>query len=197
MYVFKYSCMYVCVCIYTHTHTCVCVYIYICILFQAGNSQRNCTPQCVEEVIASRSQITPKKGMQRLPFCPERDPTPPHLLPRPQRRSQVRHMLYVLLYMCPHTAIYVSSCCYMCPHTAICVLILLLMCPHAAIYVSSYCNMCPHTAYMCPHTATYVSSYYFSQRRSPPSQTVTPPDPPPLPQRRRPADTKGQDAEME
>ncbi len=42
----------------------------------------------------------------------------------------------VLLYMCPHTAIYVSACCY------ICVLILLYMCPHAAIYVSSYCYVC-------------------------------------------------------
>jgi hypothetical protein len=50
----------------------------------------------------------------------------------------------IRLYMCPHTAIYVSSYCYMCPHTAIyvfsycyiCVLILLCMCPHTAIYVS-------------------------------------------------------------
>jgi hypothetical protein len=81
----------------------------------------------------------------------------------------------ILLCMCPHSAMYVSSYCYLR------VLILLCMCPHSAVYVSSYCNMCPHTAYMCPHTATYVSSYYFSQRRSPPSQTVTPPDPPPLP----------------
>ncbi len=42
----------------------------------------------------------------------------------------------ILLYMCPHTAIYVSSYCY------ICVLILLYMCPHTAIYVSSYCYIC-------------------------------------------------------
>ncbi len=34
----------------------------------------------------------------------------------------------ILLYMCPHTAIYVSSYCYMCPHT-----------PHTAIYVSACC----------------------------------------------------------
>ena len=39
----------------------------------------------------------------------------------------------ILLYMCPHTAIYVSSCCYMCHHSAICVLLLLYMCPHAAV----------------------------------------------------------------
>ncbi len=62
----------------------------------------------------------------------------------------------ILLYMCPHTAIYVSACCY------ICVLILLYMCPHTAMYVSAYCYifvlilLC-----MCPHTATYVSSYCY------------------------------------
>jgi hypothetical protein len=42
----------------------------------------------------------------------------------------------ILLYMCPHTAIYVSSYYY------ICVLILLYMCPHTAIYMSSYCYIC-------------------------------------------------------
>ncbi len=52
----------------------------------------------------------------------------------------------VLLNMCPHTAIYVSSYCYMC------VRILLNMCPHTAIYVSSYC-------YMCVRILLYVSSY--------------------------------------
>jgi hypothetical protein len=36
----------------------------------------------------------------------------------------------VCTYVCPHTAIYVSSCC------SIHVLILLYMCPHAAIHVS-------------------------------------------------------------
>jgi hypothetical protein len=80
----------------------------------------------------------------------------------------------ILLYMCPHTAIY----CY------ICVLILLFMCPHTTIYVSSYCYvfvlillyvssycyMCPHST-MCPHTTVLtplcvlilqcVSSYYY------------------------------------
>ncbi len=49
-------------------------------------------------------------------------------------------------YVCPHTAMYVSSYCY------ICVLILLYMCPHTAVYMSSYC-------YICPHTAIYLSSY--------------------------------------
>ncbi len=54
------------------------------------------------------------------------------------RRSYVLCVL-ILPYMCPHTALYVSSgapscagvCCSCCggPHTAICVLILLCMCP--------------------------------------------------------------------
>jgi hypothetical protein len=39
----------------------------------------------------------------------------------------------LLLYVCPHTAVCVSSYCYAC------VLILLCMCPHAAMYVSSCC----------------------------------------------------------
>ena len=39
--------------------------------------------------------------------------------------------------MCPHTPTHVSS--YYCT----CVLILLYMCPHTDIYVS--CTMCPHT----------------------------------------------------
>jgi hypothetical protein len=87
--------------------------------------------------------------------------------------------IYVSLscYMCLHTGMYVSSYCYvMCPHTAmyvssycyICVLILLYMCPHTTIHVSSYCCMCPHTPFymssyccMCPHTDLYMSSYCF------------------------------------
>ena len=82
--------------------------------------------------------------------------------------------IYILLYMCPHTAIYVSAYCYicvlillyMCPHTAICVLILLYMCPHTPIYVSggwllhetnAYCYICVLILlYMCPHTAICV-----------------------------------------
>jgi hypothetical protein len=62
----------------------------------------------------------------------------------------------------------------------LCVLILLYMCPHTTIYVSSYCSrlrmlealnvskMSPHTTisvssyyHMCPHTTTHVSSYYY------------------------------------
>jgi hypothetical protein len=58
----------------------------------------------------------------------------------------VYYILVILLYTCPHTAIYVPAYCY------IRVLILLYTCPHTAIHVSSYCNMCPYTA-------IYVSSY--------------------------------------
>jgi hypothetical protein len=60
----------------------------------------------------------------------------------------------ILLYMCPHYTIYVSSYYY--------------MCPHYTIYVSSYYCMCLHTTrcvriilYMCPNTTIYVSSYYY------------------------------------
>jgi hypothetical protein len=64
----------------------------------------------------------------------------------------------ILLHRCPHTAtcvrilMYVLILLYTCPHTAACVLILLYTCPHTAVYVSSCCCMCPHTA-------VYVSSY--------------------------------------
>ena len=51
----------------------------------------------------------------------------------------------ILLYMCAHTTIYVSSYYY------ICVLILLYMCAHTT---------------MCPHTAIYVSSYSYMSVRS-------------------------------
>ena len=75
----------------------------------------------------------------------------------------------ILLYMCPHTPIYVSSyfyicvliLLYMCPHTTICVLILLCMCPHTTMCVLILIYVCPHTAiyvsayqYMCPHTTS-------------------------------------------
>jgi hypothetical protein len=43
----------------------------------------------------------------------------------------------ILLYMCLHTTIYMSSCYYMCPHTTICVLMLLYICPHTSIHVCS------------------------------------------------------------
>jgi hypothetical protein len=82
----------------------------------------------------------------------------------------------ILLYMCPHTTIYVSSYCYICVlillygHTYssirthmckcgnillhICVLILLYMCPHTTICVLIQ-------LYLCPHTTIYLSSYYY------------------------------------
>jgi hypothetical protein len=48
----------------------------------------------------------------------------------------------------------------MCPHTAVCVLILLYSCPHTAVFVSSYCCICfLILLYMCSHPAIYVSSY--------------------------------------
>jgi hypothetical protein len=93
----------------------------------------------------------------------------------------------ILLYMCPHTTICVSSYCYMCvlillyvcPHTAVCVssyccvcvLLLLCMRPHTGIYVSSYCYMsiilkllcmCPPAIYLSTYyCAIYLSSYYY------------------------------------
>jgi hypothetical protein len=79
---------------------------------------------------------------------------------RPREVFEIKDPTYyicvlILLYMCPRTAMYVSSYCY------ICVLILLYMCPHTAIYVSSYCYICVLILlYMCPHTTMYVSSYY-------------------------------------
>ncbi len=72
----------------------------------------------------------------------------------------------ILLYMCPHTAIYVSSYYYICflipalslPQRRlwqVCVLILLYMCPQ-------YYYICVLILlYMCPHTTIYVSSYYY------------------------------------
>ena len=73
----------------------------------------------------------------------------------------------MLLYVCPHTAMYVSSCC----HWALRVCwtgdfssvysLCICMCPHTGIYLC----MCP--LYMCPHTpiyahtTIYVSSYCY------------------------------------
>ena len=53
----------------------------------------------------------------------------------------------VLLYMCPHTTIHVSSY-----YSISSGLIQLYICPHASMYVSSY-------YYMWPHTTTHVFSY--------------------------------------
>jgi len=84
-----------------------------------------------------------------------------------------QHMcVLILLYICPHTAICLSSYCYMS------VLILLCVCSRTAIYVSSYCYVCTHTPiymfvssycyvsvlillYVCPHTVMFVSSYCY------------------------------------
>ena len=95
-------------------------------------------------------------------------------------------VLQVLLYMCPHTAIYVPSYYCVCAfillyvshcasasrrspqvaHTTLCVFILTLLhtCPHTTIYVSSWYYVCVRIQ-LCPHTYTivhYVSSYYFT-----------------------------------
>ena len=44
--------------------------------------------------------------------------------------------------------------------SSICPLILLYMCPHTPLYVPSYCRICfLILLYMCPHTAVYVPSY--------------------------------------
>jgi hypothetical protein len=48
------------------------------------------------------------------------------------------------------------------PHTTVYVLILLYVCPHTPIYVSSSSYICViMLLYMCPHTTIYVSSYYY------------------------------------
>ena len=66
----------------------------------------------------------------------------------------------VYLYMCPHTAIYVSSYCSTWPsYCYICVLMLLCVCPHADIYVCTCCCICDLILLcMCAHKAIYVSS---------------------------------------
>ena len=65
------------------------------------------------------------------------------------------HIFVLILYVCPHTSICVSS------HDYICALILLYMCPHTAIYVSSYCYICVLALlYVCPHSSIYASSCY-------------------------------------
>ncbi len=76
----------------------------------------------------------------------------------PLRLNEAYYYMCVLiiLYMCPHTATFVSSCYY------ICVLILLCMFPRSTTYVSSYYYVCVLVLlYMCPHTTMYVSSFYY------------------------------------
>jgi hypothetical protein len=61
----------------------------------------------------------------------------------------------MLLYICPHATLYVSSC------YSVCVLMLLCMCPHATLYVSPCYSVCvPMLLCMCPHATLYVSSCY-------------------------------------
>ncbi len=90
----------------------------------------------------------------------------------------------VLVLLCVHARLHLSSYCYMCPDTTICVLILLYMCPHTIswaaeretgeLYASTTCYMCRRTTtcvliplYMCPHFTVcvrillYMSSYYY------------------------------------
>jgi hypothetical protein len=70
----------------------------------------------------------------------------------------------ILLCMCPHTAMYVSSHCY------VCVLILVCMCPHTAMYVSSYCYTCVlivlYTLYICVLTVLYTCPQTCGNRRT-------------------------------
>jgi hypothetical protein len=80
----------------------------------------------------------------------------------------------ILLYMCPHTTICVSSYYYMCPLTCVRILLLCMssyyyMCPHATIYASSHYYICvlrllyvSSYCYICPHTTKYVSSYHYT-----------------------------------
>jgi hypothetical protein len=63
----------------------------------------------------------------------------------------------MLLYLCPHTAVYVSSYCYVCVLILlyVCVLMLLYMCPHTAMYfVLILLHMCSHE--LVSYTTTHV-----------------------------------------
>ena len=48
--------------------------------------------------------------------------------------------------MCPHTTTYASSSFHVSSYYSTCVLILLCMCPHTTVLVSSYYCECPHPA---------------------------------------------------
>ena len=72
------------------------------------------------------------------------------------RRSDMRLCVLILLYVCPHTTIYVSSynhicvnmllaSCYVCV-ACVCFRRLLLEMPRTTVYVSAYyCYMCPYS----------------------------------------------------
>ena len=103
-----------------------------------------------------------------------------HMEQHPSQLLYVSTLLYsscmsILLHMCPHTTICLSSyyytrvliLLYMCLlYTAICVVILLYMCLHTPIYVSTlYCYICVVILlYICPHTSMYLSSYYYIRK---------------------------------
>ena len=96
-------------------------------------------------------------------------------------RTLLRSYRLIRPYICPHTAIYVSSygykyvliLLYVSSRYYICVRILLYMCPHTTVYVSTYYCTCViillcvlrllYCLYMCPQTtllSIYVSSDY-------------------------------------
>jgi hypothetical protein len=68
----------------------------------------------------------------------------------------------ILLNMCPHTTVYLSSIQYY----YACVLILLCMCPRAAMYLSTYYYSVVIPLYICPHTTIHVSTFYYMCPRS-------------------------------
>ncbi len=83
--------------------------------------------------------LTPEALRARLPQQVEAPPKGdrlPHAIYLLYVSSYCCRCVLILLYMCPHTAIHVSSYCYMCPYCYTCILILLCMCPHTAVYVS-------------------------------------------------------------
>ncbi len=71
----------------------------------------------------------------------------------------------MLLCMCPHTPMYVSSYCYMCPHTTTrCVLILLYVCHHTALYLAlSYCCIADISTYIFIYIDIYTDILGFSR----------------------------------
>ena len=103
------------------------------------------------------------------PYCRRRRRKSAQLAEERRRRAVLKSAtnyirLRILLYLCPHTTMCVSSYIlpYVRPHTItsvpsyyyMCVLILLYMCPRTAIcvlillYVSSYYCLCPHTNFV-------------------------------------------------
>jgi hypothetical protein len=158
-----------CVCVRVCVCVCMCVCIYVCMYVLVNT---------IQEKKKSRIHETTPHAHTRT-MCP--DTTCVYRAYAYIYSSMRKPGIYfcvssvlMLLYMCPHTTICVSS------HYCICVLILLYMCPHTtAVYLaphtticvsSHYCicvltllYMCPHTSavYLAPHTTIYVSSHYW------------------------------------